>query len=242
MPKPHLRAIFFDVDDTLYSTTQFTNLARRASIQAMRQIGLKMPVETLLHELEEVINEFSSNYPHHYDKLLLRIPKRTYDGINPAMLIASAVCAYHETKHSSFKPFPDVIPFFKKLAKVDLIKGVITDGIDTKQAEKLLRLRIYPFLTSSAIFISDQIGVSKPNPKLFQYACNEHNLNPHETMYVGDNPIHDIDPANRIGMLTVLCNRGGKHAQKHGNTKPNYTISNFTQLGNILKREFSIPL
>ena len=40
-----------------------------------------------------------------------------------------------------------------------------------KQAEKIHRLGVYPFLSPGAVFISDTIGISKPNPKLWQRAC-----------------------------------------------------------------------
>ena len=55
-----------------------------------------------------------------------------------------------------------------------------------KQAEKLVRLGLVPFLDPKAIFISDQVGISKPNPKLYAVALRELGLEPAEVMYVGD--------------------------------------------------------
>ena len=67
-----LRAIFFDIDDTLYSTSEFAELARRNAIESMRAHGFRMATEDAMRELHEVIQEFSSNYEQHFDKLLLR--------------------------------------------------------------------------------------------------------------------------------------------------------------------------
>ena len=39
---PKLRAIFFDIDDTLYSTSEFSELARSASIDSMIEAGLNL--------------------------------------------------------------------------------------------------------------------------------------------------------------------------------------------------------
>jgi putative hydrolase of the HAD superfamily len=47
-----------------------------------------------------------------------------------------------------------------------------------KQAEKLVRLGIVRYLDPKAIFISDQIGISKPNPKLYLAALRELGLKP----------------------------------------------------------------
>ena len=91
----NLKAIFFDIDDTLYSTSEFSEMARSMALDAMIDAGLAVDKKVLQEELEEVINEFSSNYEHHFDKLLLRIPKRLYRGINPGIIVAAGVIAYH---------------------------------------------------------------------------------------------------------------------------------------------------
>lgn len=230
-----LKAVFFDIDDTLYSTSLFSSRARHNSIRAMISLGLKFPEKVLVRELEEVIKEFSSNYDQHFDKLLLRIPGRAYEGINPSVLVAGAVIAYHETKSRELVPFPDVAPTLKALAKTGLIRGVITDGLSVKQSEKLIRLKLYNFFTPGAVFISDEIGISKPNIKLYQRACNELNLSPSEVMYVGDDPVNDIDPAKALGMMTGLMKRGGKYLTRKGKLKPDYQIDNFRQLLKIIK-------
>ncbi len=240
MPKP-LRAIFFDIDDTLYSTSEFAELARQNSLDAMIEQGLEMTREDLQVELEEVINEFSSNYEHHFDKLFLRIPRRLYKGKNPAVLIAAGVVAYHETKIRQLVPYEDAVEVIRLLsARTDLILGVITEGLGVKQAEKLLRMRLVSYLTPNAVFISHQLGISKPNPKLYQRACSDLNLRPTETMYVGDNPLHDVDPPNSIGMMTVRMRRGGKYQDLEGRTKPTLEVQNFWDLLDFLRAELGV--
>ena len=238
-----MRAIFFDIDDTLYSTSEFSQMARENSVDALIHAGVNMPREALLKELSEVIAEFSSNYQEHYDKLLLRIPQETYKDINPAVLIASAVVAYHETKFRHLRPYEDALEAFKHLhSKTNLILGIITAGLAVKQAEKLVRLNILQYIRNDAIFISDQIGVSKPNIKLFLRALTDLRLKPNEAMYIGDNPVNDIDPANTIGMITVRNRRTGKYTGLEGKTRPNYEIHNFYDLLDILARDFNIKV
>jgi FMN phosphatase YigB (HAD superfamily) len=65
-----------------------------------------------------------------------------------------------------------VLPFLRRVHEQgDVVLGVITHGLEYKQAEKLLLLKVVPYLNPAAIFISDQVGISKPNPKLYQRAC-----------------------------------------------------------------------
>jgi putative hydrolase of the HAD superfamily len=236
-----LRAIFFDIDDTLFSTTEFAEKARRNSIKEMIRHGLKMDPEEAMRELREVINEFSSNYPQHFDKLLKRIPTTLYAGLNPAILIAAAVVGYHNTK-KELTAYPDVVEALEILSKTDLILGIITAGLEIKQAEKLVRLGVVKYLTPTAIFISDQIGISKPNTKLYRMACSSLGLDPRTVMYIGDNPANDIDPPNRTGMITVRDLRGSRYRDQKGETEPRYEIKNFHQLLEIIERDFHVPL
>lgn len=238
---PVVKAIFFDIDDTLFSTSDFAAIARRNSVEAMVRIGLRMDPADLLKELQEVVQEFSSNYEHHFDKLIARIPAKTYAGINPAVLIAAGIVAYHETKFRQLHPFNDVVEVLSLLAQAPVLRGVITAGMTVKQAEKLIRLNVYPFLTPTAIFISDQLGISKPNPKLFLRACQSCQVAPEESMYVGDHPTHDIDPANKIGMITVLNRRSPKTQTFAGQTPARFEIYDFWDLLRIVREDFGIP-
>lgn len=238
-----LSAVFLDIDDTLYSTTDFAQLARDRATEAMVRQGLRLPIEVVRRELSEVIAEFSSNYPNHFDKLLLRLPNHSWSGTNRALIVAAGISAYHDTK-SEMEPFPDVLPFLQSMQEhTDLLVGVITHGLELKQAEKLLRLGVVPYLHSEAIFISDQLGISKPNPKLYRRACARFGLDPREVMYVGDNPAHDIDPPNSLGMVTVRMRRPcGKHAGEESVTPATYEVSSFEQLQVGLSSDFGLAL
>jgi len=235
-----LRALFLDVDDTLYSTSEFAAAARRAAMDAMIRYGLRMRREDALAELHEVISEFGSNYPHHYDRLLRRLPPSVVPDVNPAILVAAAVSAYHDTKYRSLFPFRDVTDVLEKLrASTPLVIGIITEGLEIKQAEKLVRLGIVPMLHPRAIFISDQIGISKPNRKLYQRACEVVGVAAPEAMYVGDNPENDIAPAKALGMVAVRHRwQGGKHAHVEGSVPADFEIRSFHELLQILRDEF----
>jgi putative hydrolase of the HAD superfamily len=240
--KRELKAVFFDIDDTLFSTSEFAKAARLNSVYAMIRAGLKCNVNECIQELKEVIEEFGSNYEHHYDRLLLRLPKESYKDVNPAVIVAAGVVAYHQTKSSSLKPYDDVIETLRILSNTNLILGIITAGLKIKQAEKLVRLDLLKYLSPKAIFITDQIGIGKPNVKLYKNACEALELDPKSCMYVGDNPISDIDPPNTLGMFTILSRRSGKYLSIVGKTSPTYTISDMWDLLKIIKEDFGISV
>ena len=234
-----LRGIFFDIDDTLYSTRDFARLARRNAVEAMVRLGVRLPPEKLYDELTEVVREFSSNYDHHFDKLLTRLPSEATAGINRALIVAASVAAYHDTKNASLKPFDGAVALLTALSRTPIVRGVITDGLQIKQAEKLIRLGLVPLLSPDAVFISDQIGISKPNPKLYRRALADTGLRPEETIYVGDDPVNDVDPAHEVGMITCLFT-GVAREHRPGVSTPAYSVADFATLGEILRREFGV--
>ena len=239
--RPPIRALFFDIDDTLCATSEFARQARVAGVDAMCRAGLCLDREEAIQELFEVVREFSSNYGSHYDKLLARIPSAAYVGINPAILVAAAVAAYHDTKHKSLVAYEDVLDVLTRLRTVEgLTLGVITAGLTIKQAEKIWRLGIYPYLDPRAIFISDQIGISKPNAKLFLRACQDIGVPPAAAMYVGDHPTHDIAPAIQTGMVAVHMKRAGEHHDKPYEVEPHHIVHNFWDLLELLETHYDL--
>ncbi|MEE8104229.1 MAG: TIGR02253 family HAD-type hydrolase [Planctomycetota bacterium] len=208
---PELGAIFFDVDDTLYSTSTFAARARRNAVEAMVAAGLDVSVDAGVAELADVVREFSSNYGHHYDKLVLRLSRSLRPGVHPALIVAAGVIAYHRTK-DEMAPFDDAEATLKALSKSGILLGVISNGLTVKQAEKLLRLHLEKYFESSAIFISEEIGVAKPHPKIFLLACESVGVDPKNALYIGDNPKKDIDSAHDAGLHTCWRKGSGKHA------------------------------
>jgi len=58
------------------------------------------------------------------------------------------------------------------------------------------------------VAIDEVVGVSKPDPALFQWALDRAGCAPSEAIGVGDRPDHDTAPARSLGMATVRYQRG----------------------------------
>jgi putative hydrolase of the HAD superfamily len=234
------QAIFFDIDDTLFSTTVFADKARRAAVDAMIRAGLRADRADATRELDDVITEFSSNYGGHFDKVLDRLGPESFEGHNRAVIVAAGVVAYHATKWRELKVYDDVYEVLKWLAGTPMVRGIISAGITIKQAEKLIRLEVLEFLTPAAIFFTDQVGFSKPNPKLYRRVLQRLSLQPQRCIYVGDNPTHDIDPCNSEGWTTVRIRRSGRHAAEEGATNAKHEIRDFFELRRLLQDEYGV--
>jgi len=234
-----LRAVFFDIDDTLFPTSQFAERARRRAVEAMVHAGLEVDTDQAFAELSEVVAEFSSNYGRHFNQLVLRLGSKIREGVHPAVVVASGVQAYHATKEH-LAAFPDALTALDELRRTDLVRGVISNGLTVKQAEKIVRLGLANAFSPNAIFISEEIGVAKPHPKIFTVACERVGVAPEEALYVGDNPLMDVGPAHEAGLQTCFRRGTGKHANDVGDQDPDFEVSDFLELMTILREQFGV--
>ncbi len=208
----------------------------------MLKYGLKVDFKTGLNMLREVVCEYGSNHSSHFNIFLKRVQSldpNAMKGVSEELLVAAAVIAYHRVKVKNIKPFSDVVPFLVKTRETypDIKLGIITDGIPVKQFEKILRLRIEKYFDE--IIISDEIGIRKPNPKLFSYALDKVKAKPEETLMVGDRVDKDIEPAKAIKIHTALIHRKTKYdieSETLSKIKPEFEIQSLAELTPILEK------
>jgi len=234
-----LKAVLFDVDDTLFPSSEFAEEARRSAVRAMVDAGLEVEFELAMEELKDVVAEFSSNYGSHFDQLVVRLGSHLREGVHRALVVAAGVRAYHDTK-AHLRPFPDAVECLRRLNRTTLQRGILTNGLTIKQAEKLVRLDFQHSFSPGALFISEDLGVAKPHRRIFLIACQRLGREPGEVMYIGDNPVKDIDAAHEAGLVTCLRRGTGKHSRAVGAHAPDFEVAALDEVCDILAREFGV--
>lgn len=79
--------------------------------------------------------------------------------------------------------------------------GMITNGRDPFQANNMRALGIEHYFDS--ILISEREGMRKPEPDIFHRALLQLNVQPHESIYVGDHPDNDVRASQRVGLRAI---------------------------------------
>ena len=239
-PSNNLRVVFWDIDDTMFTTTAFVKLAREKAMQAMIDRGLDIPLDKALDELTAVVQEFGSNDDRHYNRLLLRMPKTITRKVNQSLLVTAGVIAYHETKWKHLRIEEDAVQLLRDMANAGIRLGVISAGLLHKQMEKILRLRMDDFIDPNLIFITDQVGVAKSNPKLYRIAARVAGVKPQQAMHVGDHPLSDVQSAKKAGMIAVWHRGAGKYAHLLSEHKPDHEIRALVELRPILRDSYGL--
>ena len=80
--------------------------------------------------------------------------------------------------------------------------GIVTNGFAETHHEKIALLGLTPFF--DALFIADEMGMVKPDPRVFALACETLGSTPERTAMVGDRYDRDVSGALELGLFTVL--------------------------------------
>jgi putative hydrolase of the HAD superfamily len=106
--------------------------------------------------------------------------------------------------------------------------------------EKILRLRLDDFVDPNLIFITDQVGIAKSNPKLYRLAVRAAGVKPHQAMHVGDHPLSDVQSAKKAGLIAVWHRGAGKYTHLLSANKPDHEIRSLEELRPILQEVYGI--
>jgi len=108
---------------------------------------------------------------------------------------------FRKLQHELMTSTDGAIDVVESIAESDCHQGIISD-IDTDEATLLLET----FELADrfdAVTTSEAVGVTKPNPRMFETAIEAGELDPARTLYVGDRYEHDMVGGRRAGFRTV---------------------------------------
>ena len=108
--------------------------------------------------------------------------------------------------------FPDALPCLKRLGPPG--PGIITNGNGSQQRQKLEALGIADCF--DIIIVSEDVGVSKPDPQIFRHACKAAGQDPSDCLYVGDKLKTDALAASAAGLTGIWLNRNRLKAEHNG--------------------------
>ncbi len=109
--------------------------------------------------------------------------------------------------------------------------GIITNGFTELQKIRLARTGLDSYF--SPLIISEQVGVAKPHPDIFEHAFNKMgNPSREQVLMVGDNLHSDILGGLNAGIDTCWLNVHGK--ERPDEITPHFQVSSLSELKTIL--------
>jgi len=129
-----------------------------------------------------------------------KLPEKTFDKIKKLW--------EESKKHVNL--FPDTIETLGRLKKN--YKLVLLSNTSKEEGrEAIAGLDIEKYFDN--VIFSCEIGLAKPNPKIFQLIIESMNVKPEEIVMIGDNLEMDIVPARMLGFKTFLIDTRKKYTE-----------------------------
>lgn len=206
-----IRAVLFDLDDTLFDHRGCAREALNAVHQSQTSLQ-SMPFDALERSHATVLEDL------HTDVMLGRVSVDAARVERFRRLLASAgvddsgetagtlATLYRETyrtKRRAVAGAAALMAAVKRQARI----AIVSNNILEEQQEKLQVCGLEVFVDE--LVVSGEVGVSKPDSEIFQVALDRLGVAPDETVMVGDSWAADVEGARAMGIRPVWFNPEG---------------------------------
>lgn len=229
-----VKAVIFDIDNTLYSYDHGHEFGWKA-LCAYVQEHLAMDEETFAREVKKASEDVKERLDADCAALhnrTLRFQVLLENCGLPLTHAAPMGELYWDTLIRHAEPTPGILPCLKKLKEAGFTLGIGTDmtvEYQLKKLEKLQMLPLFDFLVSS-----EEANVEKPHEKLFRLCARKAHVSPEECLFVGDSLKKDVLGPRALGMQSIWFCPDGEKAAAHPEIE---SISHYDQLAKKLLGE-----
>ncbi|MEO0143702.1 MAG: TIGR02253 family HAD-type hydrolase [candidate division WOR-3 bacterium] len=196
-----IKAVIFDLDNTLVDFTRFKEISVRSAIEAMIDAGLKIDFESAYKRIFQIYEEKGWEYQKVFDDFLLETI-----GYIDYKILASGIVAYRRAKEGSLVLYPRVTETLLALIKKGLKLAVVSDAPALQAWTRLVQMNLHHIF--DVVITFDDTGKRKPDPEPFLKALEKLNLKPDEVIMVGDWAERDVIGAKALGIKTVFAKYG----------------------------------
>ncbi len=225
-----IRAVIFDFGETLATGKLDAKSYRQQLLVYIHSLGYALGAKTLAKTLDGMLAVLmkarKQNRELTFEELYSRVLVKL--GINPT---AEALSHIHGLYAENFpvEPVPRVTKVLQTLhGRYKL--AVISNAMSQLPRLALEKADLTKFF--HLIVISRDLGIRKPDPKIFEYVLEKLGVKPEETIHVGDSMEQDVVGAKAAGIKTVWI----KNREEPVIEEPDYTIRSITELPKIIDR------
>ncbi|OZM57683.1 hypothetical protein CIB95_04750 [Lottiidibacillus patelloidae] len=241
MTKLNWNIIFFDLDNTLYShedafQAAIINCYETISLKKLKKYGITNPVSSKIWFKIFKVN--CDKYWADYEEGILT--RRKYQHKRYIKTMAEFAYPftvedadefhshYESIVHTFAKPYKGVKSLLKRLTERGIIIGIITNGKQRIQLNKLIHLELLQFFPTEHIIISEGVGSEKPSKHIFDFVRLKWNYKQNKHLYIGDSWDQDIVGAMEAGWEAIFLN--SRNEKSTTNHKPIFVAESFQDI------------
>ena len=218
-----ISAVLFDLDNTLLdrdaAVTRFWRQVYRDS-QVIRRTHTEEEALALLLSLDAQGRRSRKNF---FDAVLRQWPGLFRDFLHETDVYYSAFPRMYVLE-------PETRRLLEGLGARGVSWGVVTNGSSTSQRAKIRETGLEALVR--VVIVSEEVGLKKPDRRIFELALKQIDASPSETIFVGDDTDADILGAKEAGMRTAWVHRG--RSWPYEDRRPDYVLGDVTEARDIV--------
>ena len=226
-----IKAIIFDIDNTLLDFMTMKSNAINAAVDGMIANGLNIEKETAVKQIFDIYN--FKGYEH--QKVLNEFIINTVGYIDYKIL-AAGIVEYKLAKEASLSLYPGVKDTMINLSNFGLKLGILSDAPSREAWIRMYILKIHKVFDQVVTF--NDTGFHKPAKEPFIKIKELLNVEYHQCLMVGDWPERDIKGAKQFGMKTAFAKYGA--TEIIDNSGADYELDTIHELIDIIRSENKI--
>jgi FMN hydrolase / 5-amino-6-(5-phospho-D-ribitylamino)uracil phosphatase len=200
----NIRAIAFDLDNTLWDVGPVIARAELRMMTWLREHAPRITERVTVEEMRAAREQLARSEPHRaHDLVYLRVATLTRLALESGyeeVIATQAFEVFHQARND-VELFPDVAPALARLQRRYALATLSNGTAD------LSRIGLASFF--SVRLGAREIGFAKPHPRCFERLTEDLGVAPGEILYVGDDPVLDVNAARKCGLRTAWMNRRG---------------------------------
>jgi putative hydrolase of the HAD superfamily len=222
-----IKAVVFDLDNTLVDFMKVKRRAVEAAAEAMIDAGLNASREKTVERIFTMYNREGIEDQRVFDKMLVE----EYGEIDYRIL-AAGILGYRKAKEGAMSLYPHARLTLTHLVRMGLKLAIVSDAPRLSAWLRLVSLGLDPFF--DAVVSYDDTGFRKPNPAPFRLALEKLKVDPSEAVMIGDWAERDMVGAKALGMRTVFARYGDDF--NTADPGADFEIPDIAQLVDIVKK------
>ncbi len=223
-----IRAVIFDLDNTLVDFMKMKRRAIEEAIPAMMDAGLELSVEESNKVIDEIYKEQGIEYQQVFDAFLQRVLKKV-----DYKILSAGIVAYRRAREAALIPYPHVYSTLNKLLKMGIKMGIVSDAPAKEAWLRLAYLNFHHIVDAVVTF--EDTGQRKPHSAPFLKILEILDVDSEEAIMVGDWVERDIIGAENVGMKTAFAKYGDTFDTKSHNA--DYELNDINELIDIIIKE-----
>ena len=216
-----IKAVLFDLDQTLIDFLGMKKEASKKAANAMIKAGLRLDKRKAGRQLFEFYLKHGIDSDTAFNKFIKKM-----HGKMDYKILAAGINAYLSSK--LIGPYPNVRQTLRKLRRKKIKIGIVTDAPALKAWKRLNAMGLDDFF--DVVIAYEDTKKTKPHKLPFRLALRQLKTKPGEVLFVGDNPDRDIKGAEKAGMKTAFARYGGRKR-----CKADYVIDEISEILDIVK-------